>query len=182
MKTVWNILFAMFWHCPFWQHVKKFAIQQNGRRAWLTLQTHFYGGDKKATALYSACINRLSGLRYDTDRKNWNIDKYLMAHVKEHNTLDTLHAEFGQQKMPEAMKMKYFQDGISDRTFDSVWLSIQANPTLFQDFDTIKDQYLTFKRTQQCMEQIRSPPPGPSLRWGTVAQIADAAGVGAGTE
>ena len=157
MKTVWNILFAMFGHCLCLQHVKNFASQQNGHRAWLTLQTHFFGGDK-ATVLYSARINCLSSLRYDTDQKNWNFEKYLMAHVKEHNTLDTLHAEYGQQRMPEAMKMKYFQDGISDRTFDSVPLSIQANHTLFQDFDTIKDQYLTFKRTQRCMEQTRSPP------------------------
>ena len=82
-----------------------------------------------------------------------------MSHVKEHNTLDALHTEYGQQKMPEAMKIKYFQDGITNLTFNSVRLSIQANPTLFQDFDTIKDQYLTFKRTQQCLEQtiMRSP-------------------------
>ena len=158
MKTVWNIMFALFGHCPCWQHVKKYTNQQNGRKAWLTLQNHFFGGDK-ATTLYQACINRLASLRYDTDRKNWNFEKYLMSHVKEHNTLDSLHTEYGQQKMPEAMKIKYFQDGITDTTFNSVRLSIQANPTLFQDFDTIKDQYLTFKRTQQCLEQtiMRSP-------------------------
>ena len=159
MVTVWNILFAMFGQCPCWQHVKKFAPTQNGRRAWRTLQTHFFGGDK-ATALYQACIQRLSTLRYDADRKNWNFEKYLMAHVKEHNALDTLHIEYGQQRMPEAMKVKYFQDGITDRTFDSVVLSIQANPKQFNDFETVKDQYLTFKRTQQRMEQtsVRSPP------------------------
>ena len=147
----------------------------------MTLQTHFFRGDK-ATALYSACINHLSGLRYDTDWKNWNFEKYLMGHVKEHNTLETFHGEYGQQRMPEAMKIKYFQDGISDRTFVSVWLSIQANPTLFPDFDTIKDQYLTFKRTQQCMEQIRSPTHTPSLRWGAAAPVADAVGMYVGME
>ena len=162
MKTVWNILFAMFGHCPCWQHVKKFANQQNGRRAWRTLQTHFFGGNK-ATALYSACVNRLSNLRYDTDRKNWNFEKYLMAHVKEHNTLDTLHSEYGQQKMPENIKIKYFQDGITDRTFDSVVLSIQVNPKQFDTFETVKDHYLTFKRTQQSLEQIIMRPPGRSI-------------------
>ena len=82
-----------------------------------------------------------------------------MAHVKEHNALDTLHIEYGQQRMPEAMKVKYFQDGITDLTFNSVVLSIQANPKQFNDFETVKDQYLTFKRTQQRMEQtsVRSP-------------------------
>ena len=136
----------MFGHCPCWQHVKKFSTQQNGRRAWRTLHTHFFGGDK-ATALYKACIQRLSTLQYDTDRKNWNFEKYLMAHVKEHNTLNTLHVEYRQQKLPEAFKIKYFQDGITGRTFDSVVLSIQANSSQFNDFESVKDQYLTFKRT-----------------------------------
>ena len=36
--------------------------------------------------------------------------------------------------MPEAMKVKYFQDGITDWTFDSVVLSIQARTIRWADW------------------------------------------------
>jgi hypothetical protein len=45
-KKVWSILLACFGLSSAWQHVKKFASQQNGRQAWRTLHNHFFGGDK----------------------------------------------------------------------------------------------------------------------------------------
>ena len=83
-----------------------------------------------------------------------------MAHVREHNALDTLHREYRQPVFPEVLKTKYFQDGITDRTFDLVVLSIQANLTQFSTFESVKDQYLTFKRNQQNMEQTIMRFPG----------------------
>ena len=57
-------------------------------------------------------------------RKNFNFEKYVTSHIKEQNTLDSLHHDYDQAKFPEAMKLKYFQDGITDPTFDNVKLSI----------------------------------------------------------
>ncbi len=48
-KKVWSILLACFGLSSAWQHVKKFASQQNGRQAWRTLRNHFFGGDKVNT-------------------------------------------------------------------------------------------------------------------------------------
>jgi hypothetical protein len=48
-KKVWSILLACFGLSSAWQHVKKFASQQNGRQAWCTLHNHFFGGDKVNT-------------------------------------------------------------------------------------------------------------------------------------
>ena len=48
-KKVWAILLACFDLSSAWQHVKKFASQQNGRQAWRTLHDHFFGGDKVNT-------------------------------------------------------------------------------------------------------------------------------------
>ncbi len=45
-KKVWSILLACFGLSSAWQHVKKFAAQQNGPQAWRTLHNHFFGGDK----------------------------------------------------------------------------------------------------------------------------------------
>ncbi len=43
-KKVWAILLACFGLSSAWQHVKKFANQQNGCQAWRTLHNHFFGG------------------------------------------------------------------------------------------------------------------------------------------
>jgi hypothetical protein len=45
-KKVWAILLASFGLSRTWQHVKKFASQQNGRQAWRTLHDHFFGGTR----------------------------------------------------------------------------------------------------------------------------------------
>ncbi len=48
-KKVWAILLACFGLSSTWQHIKKFANQQNGHQAWCTLHDHFFGGDKVNT-------------------------------------------------------------------------------------------------------------------------------------
>jgi hypothetical protein len=45
-KKVWAILLACFGLSSTWQHVKKFANQQNGHQAWRTLHDHFLGGTR----------------------------------------------------------------------------------------------------------------------------------------
>jgi hypothetical protein len=45
-KKVLAIFSACFGLSSVWQHVKKFASQQNGHQAWRTLHNHFFGGDK----------------------------------------------------------------------------------------------------------------------------------------
>jgi hypothetical protein len=42
-KKVWSILLACFGLSNTWQHVNKFAAQQNGHQAWHTLHNHFFG-------------------------------------------------------------------------------------------------------------------------------------------
>jgi hypothetical protein len=45
-KKVWATLLACFGLSSAWQHVKKFASQQNRCQALRTLHDHFFGGDK----------------------------------------------------------------------------------------------------------------------------------------
>jgi hypothetical protein len=45
-KKVWAILVACFGLSSMWQHIKKFASQENGRQAWSTHQDHFFGGTR----------------------------------------------------------------------------------------------------------------------------------------
>jgi hypothetical protein len=83
-KKVWSILLACFRISSAWQHVMKFAAQQNGCQAWRTLHNHFFGGDKVNT-MVSDILTTLKALHYGGDRKNFNFDKYCTTHVEQHN-------------------------------------------------------------------------------------------------
>ncbi len=74
-KKVWAILLACFGLSSAWQHVKKFANQQNGHQAWRTLQDHFFGGDKVNT-MVADILSTLKALHYCGDRMNFTFDKF----------------------------------------------------------------------------------------------------------
>jgi hypothetical protein len=147
MKKVYQVLHQAFGSTSAWQHVKKYQQAQAGRKTWRVLHAHFFGGDK-ATALHAQTLKRLSDLKYDglSNPRVWNFDKYTIAHVAAHNTLHTLHVDYKSDALPEALKIKYYQDGITDPFFTPVRLSIQATPSLFSTFDQVKDHYVSFKR------------------------------------
>ena len=50
MRKVYVVLHSILGGNAAWQHVKKYQQAQNGRKAWRTIHSHFFGGDK-ATAL-----------------------------------------------------------------------------------------------------------------------------------
>jgi hypothetical protein len=147
------VLHQLFGSTSAWQHVKKYQQTQAGQKTWRVLHTHFFRGEK-ATALYQQTLKRLSDLKYNgfSNPKNWNFDKYTIAHVSAHNTLHTLHMDYDVDAMPESLKIKYYQDGISYPSFNSVRLSIQSCPNLFSTFDQVKDHYTTFKRTTSAFD------------------------------
>ncbi len=111
-KKVWSILLACFSISSTWQHVKKFAAQQNGRQPWRTLHNHCFGGDK-VNIMCSDILLTLKSLHYSGDRKNFNFVKYYTAHLEQHNHHATL-TEYGVTPLEETMKINYFDDGISD--------------------------------------------------------------------
>jgi hypothetical protein len=68
-KKVWAIILACFGLSSRWQHVKKFASQQNGCQAWRTLHNHIFGGDKVNTMVTDILLT-LKSLHYSGD---WRI-------------------------------------------------------------------------------------------------------------
>ncbi len=49
-----------------------------------TLYSHFWGADKVNTMVNNVLLSLKSKI-YQSDRKNFNCDKYCLAHVAEHN-------------------------------------------------------------------------------------------------
>jgi hypothetical protein len=146
-KKVWSILLACFGLSSVWQHVKKFAAQQNGRQAWRTLHNYFFGGDKVNT-MVSEILLTLKSLHYSGDRKNFTFDKYCTAHVEQHNCHAAL-SEWNVALLEETMKIHYFKDRITDLSFASVKSMIMVDHQMFQEFDAVMRLYVNYKRTQK---------------------------------
>jgi hypothetical protein len=100
-KKVWSILLTCFGISSAWQHVKKFAAQQNGRQAWRTLHNHFFGGNKINTMCFDI-LSTLKSLHYSGNNKNFNFDKNCTAHVEQHNCHAAL-AEYGVTPLKETI-------------------------------------------------------------------------------
>jgi hypothetical protein len=111
-KKVWAILHALFLTSSVWQHVKKFTATQDGRQVYRTLHSHFFGKDKVNTMV--------NNILYQGDRKNFNFDKYCLAHVAEHNRHASL-LEYDIAPLEESMKIHYFEEGIKDLTLRLRW-------------------------------------------------------------
>mgnify|MGYP006185970011 FL=1 len=146
-KKVWSILHALFSTSSVWQHVKKFTVTQNGRQVYRTLHSHFFGKDKVDT-MRNDIISSLKAKIYQGDRKNFNFDKYCLAHVAEHNRYASL-VEYGVNPLEESMKILYFEDGIKDPSLDAARNAILVDRTRFQDFESVMNMYVTSKRSQK---------------------------------
>jgi hypothetical protein len=156
-KKVWATLLACFGLSSMWQHVKKFASQQNGCQAWCTLHDHFLGGDKVNT-MVADILSTPKALHYGGDWRNFTFDKFCTAHVDQHNFHATL-AEWNVPPLEEAMKIHYFEDGITDPSFAAVKSTILVDRTRFQNFEPVMRVYVNFKCSQKAeapAQQVRN--------------------------
>ncbi len=90
---------------------------------------------------------KVQSFRYEGEHKNFNFDKYVNLHVEQHNQHADLQ-EYGVAPLAKNLKTLWFQDGIKDPSLNAVKASITANHANFTEFDSVKDAYVEFKRTQ----------------------------------
>ncbi len=145
MAIVYNILHSCWGKSSWWHHMKKFSKTKNGRQVYRTLHTLLLGGQLVSTG--NAVCTKLQSFRYEGDHKNFNFDKYVNLHVEQHNHHADLQ-EYGVAPLAESLKTLWFQDGIRDPFLNAVKASINANRANFTDFDSVKDAYVEFKRTE----------------------------------
>jgi hypothetical protein len=91
-------------------------------------------------------VTKLQSFRYEGDCKNFNFDKYVNLHVEQHNQHADLQ-EYGVAPLAENLRTLWFQEGIRDPSLNAVKASNNANRANFTDFDSVKDAYVEFKRT-----------------------------------
>ncbi len=92
-------------------------------------------------------MTKLQSFRYEGDRSNFNFDRNGNLHVEQHNQ----HADLQEHRVaPLAKNLKtlWFQDRVRDPSLNAVKASINTNRANFTDFDSVKDAYVEFKRTE----------------------------------
>ncbi len=92
-------------------------------------------------------MTKLQSFRNEGDPKNFNFDKYMNLHIEQHNQHADLQ-EYRVAPLVENLKTLWFQDGIRDPSPNAVKASINANHANFTDYDSVKDTYVEFKRTE----------------------------------
>ncbi len=102
----------------------------------------------KVNTMCSDIPSTLKTLHYGSNRKNFNFDKYCTAHVEQHNQHAAL-AEFSMALLEESMKINYFEDRITDSSFNSVKSTIMVDHQKFQEFDAVMQLYFNFKCSQK---------------------------------
>jgi len=147
LKKVWAILHTLFSTSSVWQHMKKFTVTQNRWQVYRTLHSHFFGKDK-VDAMRNDIISSLKSKIYQGDRRNFNFNKYCLAHVAEYNRCASL-VEYSVNPLEESMTILYFEDGIKVPTLDAALNAILVDRTWFQDFDSMMNMYMTSKRSQK---------------------------------
>ncbi len=98
---------------------------------------------------------KLQSFRYKRNHKKFNFDKYMNLHVEQHNQHADLQ-EYRVAPLAENLKTLWFQDRIRDPSFNAVKASIYTNHANFTDFDSVKDAYVEFKRTENLTNDPRT--------------------------
>ena len=91
-------------------------------------------------------MTKLQSFRYEGDCKNFNFDEYVNLYIEQHNQHADLQ-EYGVAPLAENLKTLWFQEGARDPSLNAVNASINANHANFTDFDSVKNAYVEFKRT-----------------------------------
>jgi hypothetical protein len=108
-------------------------------------------GGPKAIASGAAILAQLQALRYEGDRRNYNFDKYVQLHMQQHNLHADL-ADYGVAPLSENLKVLWFKEGITDKSFDVVKMNVIASPERYATFQAVQEAYSTFHR-QRCLTE-----------------------------
>jgi hypothetical protein len=98
-------------------------------------------------------MTKLQSLRFNGESRGFPFDKYVALHVQGHVEHDDLQ-QYGVDPLTDALKILWFQKGITDNSFDAVRASINAAPTSFTTFTAVQEAYVSFNLQQR---QTKSP-------------------------
>lgn len=125
---VWKILYGMLKGTPYLTYIKEYIPRQDGREAFKALHDHLLG-TQAINTYASRAENALQNLHLDGTKKStqWNLDKYVQAHIEQHVILEKL-TKYGHNGIGEQQKILYFLKGITAPNLMTVKSSLAVTP------------------------------------------------------
>ena len=149
---VWKILYAILKGTTYVTYIKQYLKKQDGRSAYEALYSKLLGS--QAISNYASMAeNKLDTMTLSGNRKNWNLDKYTLAHIEQHNILTKL-KEHGHTGIDENSKKRKYIRGIVDPALSAVAASLAVNEPA--TFDEMVMAFKTFKQSEK--ENVRKQP------------------------
>ena len=143
---VWKLLYGLLKDSYYLTYIKKYQKTQDGREAFFTLHEQLLGNSALDNHA-SKAENKISNLTLDGQkRKGWNFEKYVTAHMEQHQILEKL-KNFGHSGIDENSKVRLFIKGITDPALGACAAAISANNK--KTFDGVVGTYRTFIETQK---------------------------------
>ena len=150
LAEVFDILHTLWGKSTWWTHCKPFTKTKNGRQAFKTLHAQLLGGPK-VIASGAAILAQLQSFRYEGDRRNFTLDKYIQLHMEQHNFHADL-SNYGVDPIPENLKILWFKEGIINKNFETVKMNVITSPEQYVTFQAVQEAYSNFHR-QRCASE-----------------------------
>jgi hypothetical protein len=129
------VLSEIFLNTPSYQYMKPYAKANDGRGAYLALYNN-YLGPNNTNNLAAAAEAELDSLKYTGEKRRYNFEKYVNAHVSVFNVMEDL-KEHGYQGIDKGTRVRRFLAGIHCRDLEHLKAQCVSNPTLKEDFDGV---------------------------------------------
>ena len=91
----------------------------------------------------ASILHTLKTLHYTGDWKNFTFDKFMTAHIEQHNLADSL-IDLGQDTLSEPQKIHFFLDGIQDPSLFASKNTVIADPEKYLTFEAVKMQFVNY--------------------------------------
>lgn len=146
-RQVYDLLMDIFDGTPTVTYLKPFSRTRNGRAAYYqAYEKHL--GPAAIDVLASQAEKALQEATYKGDGRNWNFEKYVNLHVKNHNILERLKEEHDHVGIDERTKVRHFNTGITAVALHVPKGQILADQEAMTNFDRAVNIYKTFIANQ----------------------------------
>ena len=137
---VWGIIRNVVYDTDAYAWIKSFARSQNGRGAYLSLQTHYLGVTKSDNIL-TAAEAAMDTTFYTGEKHRFTFENYVTVHRKAHNDIQGIP---GHEEIDGRTKVRKLLAGIRTTKLDAAIATIRTRVDLRANFDMSVDLLKTF--------------------------------------
>jgi hypothetical protein len=131
---VLKILLDIFQNTPAYTYIERFERKRDGRGGVYWALFDHYLGQHQVTHMVSKALLALDTLKYTGEKKDYNWEKHVNKHVKNHNILDSMVGRSDFRGLGESQKIDKLLDGIHCPPLEFIKATILGQPDVCKTF------------------------------------------------